>query len=81
MLAIYVDAKMMKKGIGTKLMNGVLISLKGFGFKSTTLWILESNTKGSIFMKKGLGFGWQNKNWKSNNVFFNEVRYKIDLSN
>src|SRR5215831_2109304 len=46
--AIYIDANFMGKGIGTTLLNEALNSLQGFGFKSATLWVLASNTRGRL---------------------------------
>jgi ribosomal protein S18 acetylase RimI-like enzyme len=80
-LAIYVDADFMGKGVGTKLINEAVQSLKDFGFKSATLWVLESNAKGRHFYQKN---GWviegKTRTENYNNVILKEVRYKIDLS-
>jgi ribosomal protein S18 acetylase RimI-like enzyme len=53
--AIYVDVDFMGKGVGTKIINKALLFLKEFGFKSATLWVLESNTRGRHFYEQN---GW-----------------------
>jgi ribosomal protein S18 acetylase RimI-like enzyme len=54
-LAIYIDTDFMGKGVGTKLIDKALESLKDFVFKSATLWVLEINTIGRRFYEKN---GW-----------------------
>jgi ribosomal protein S18 acetylase RimI-like enzyme len=79
-LAIYVDADFMGKGIGTKLINEAVQSLKDLGFKSATLWVLESNMRGRHFYeKKGWYIEGKTKSETRNNVILKEIRYKTDL--
>jgi ribosomal protein S18 acetylase RimI-like enzyme len=79
--AIYVAADYLGKGIGTKLLNEAVQALTDFGFKSVTLWVLESNARGRHFYEQN---GWvvegKMKSEIHNNVTLREVRYKRDLN-
>jgi hypothetical protein len=50
------------------------------GFKSATLWVLESNMRGRHFYeKKGWYIEGKTKSETRNNVILKEIRYKTDL--
>lgn len=53
---IYVQPEYIGKGIGTKLINATLLSLKHDGYTRATLWVLSSNERSKQWYKSR---GWQ----------------------
>ena len=78
--AIYVDSNSMGKGVGSKLMDKSLKTLKQKGFKEATLWVLDTNEKTRRFYESK---GWKEdeaKKTESQEGFdLNEIRYRITL--
>jgi ribosomal protein S18 acetylase RimI-like enzyme len=77
---IYVLAEHWDQGIGRRLMDACLASLREDGFAETTLWVLDRNVRARRFYERG---GWRAngaaKDDARDGFTFHEVRYRIDL--
>ncbi len=78
--ALYVDFNTMNKGAGSALLEAGTAYLIDQGFKSATLWVLESNSHAQRF--------YESKGWRADGTkikeeratfVLHEVRYEIDL--
>ena len=78
--AIYVDSNSMGKGVGSKLMDKGVETLRQNGFEEATLWVLDTNEKTRRF--------YESKGWKEDGAIktelqdgfeLKEVRYRIML--
>ncbi len=78
--AIYVASETLRQGIGTTLLSEAMKSLKGLGFRSATLWVLDTNVIGRRFYEKNhwIADG-KMKTEEMSNFTLHEVRYKIEL--
>lgn len=69
--AIYVDASLIGKGVGSALMDAGLHFLKEEGFKTATLWVLKSHNKSREW--------YENKGWKLEGAEKTEDRGDVKL--
>ena len=78
--AIYVDSDSIGKGVGSKLMDRGLETLKEKGFKEATLWVLATNEKTRRFYESK---GWKEDGAQKTEPYegfdLNEIRYRITL--
>ena len=56
-LSLYLLPESCGRGYGHKLLDGVLLDLKGSGYPSVYLWVLEQNSRARRFYERN---GWQN---------------------
>jgi len=77
---IYVLPEYIGQGIGSKLMEKALTTLKSDGYSMATLWVLVTNDKSRKWYE---GKGWKlegkTKTDPRRGVPLNEVRYQIDI--
>lgn len=78
--AIYVHPDAIGKGFGSKLMNRALDALRESGFKTATLWVLDTNQNTRTWYEsKGWRADGKTKTEMLNDIELNEVRYSINL--
>ena len=78
--AIYVDPNSMGKGVGSKLIDKGLETLKEQGCKEATLWVLDTNEKTRRFYaSKGWKADGAKKTESQDGFDLSEVRYRIIL--
>ena len=79
--AIYVLAEHWGRGVGRRLMNAALDSLRQTGFNEATLWVLDGNERARRFYEAG---GWSldgaTKQDERDGFVLSEIRYRIRLS-
>ena len=77
---IYVLEDFWNCGIGKTLMKNALIALKGDGFGSVKVWVLETNKRARVFYEK-LGFKTDGlrKTEKGDGFELQEIRYGMTL--
>lgn len=73
---IYIDPNYIGKGIGSKLMKHALNTLRQEGYKTVTLWVLETNKKTRMFYeKKGWTVEGKTKIDTRDSFDLHEIRY------
>lgn len=77
---MYVDHNLLRKGVGSALIEEAIKRLKTKGFNSATLWVLDSNINARKFYEnKGWFIDGKTKIDKIGNFEIKEVRYRIDF--
>lgn len=78
--AMYLDPDRFGRGIGKRLLDHAIEDLRGRGFRTLTLWVLETNAGGRRFYER--------EGWRADGLTTSErvdcemrptVRYRIDL--
>lgn len=80
-MALNVDPATWRRGFGTELLNAVLKQLRGLGFSTVTLWVLQANTRARAFYEAA-GFspdGVERTDTDLIGAPLDEVRYRISL--
>lgn len=77
---IYIDPNYIGKGIGSKLVKHALNRLRQEGYKTVTLWVLETNKNTRMFYeKKGWTVEGKTKIDTRDNFDLHEIRYILGL--
>lgn len=80
-MAIYLDPSHVGTGIGRQLFSGALGKLREAGFKTVTVWVLDTNTRGRAFYEKaGMQLDGSSKRDEIRGFPVTEFRYRMHLA-